>query len=58
MGKKCVRLATVAKRRGRCEPQAVEVVELSPEPEVVIAEEPAEKPAKKKKVRKKKAAEE
>ena len=56
MGKKCVRLATVAKRRGRCEPQAVEVVELSPEPEVEVVVE--EKPKKKKVRKKKKAAEE
>lgn len=52
MGKKCVRLATVAKRRGRCAPEAVEVIELTPEPETVVAD---EKPKKKKRTKKKAA---
>jgi hypothetical protein len=55
MGKKCVRMATVAKRRGRCEPR---VVTFEPAPVVLgveVVEEPAadvvveEKPKKKKK---------
>lgn len=55
MGKKCQRLATVAKRRGRCAPQAVVTVE--PAPVVLEVDEPVveAKPKKKKKASKKKA---
>ena len=56
MDRKYRRLATVAKRRGRCEPQAVVTVE--PAPEVLEVDEPVvakAKPKKKKKASKKKS---
>lgn len=56
MGKKCVRLATVAKRRGRCAPEAVVTVEPAPEVlEAEVVEEAPKKKTKKKRAKKKAA---